>query len=171
MKIINVRHSWPEKEGFFLSRNRNNKDYIFLHFFNSVEISYGGNTYNTLPNSVVIFRPSTHHSYLSRVPLKHNWFLFSLKSEEEIANFGIESDKIYSIQDGDFITKILRTVENEFLAPKSYSDELICVKLNELFIKLALQERESKLIKLKTICDDNGFDYNDFYERYDGKAI
>ena len=136
MKIINVRHSWPEKEGFFLSRNRNNKDYIFLHFFNSVEISYRGNTYNTLPNSVVIFRPSTHHSFLSRVPLKHNWFHFSLKSEEEIAKFGIEFDKIYSIQDGDFITKILRTVENEFLAPKSYSDELIGVKLNELFIKL-----------------------------------
>ena len=40
-----------------------------------------------------------------------------------------------------------------------------------MFMKIALQERESKLIKLKNICDDNGFDYNDFYERYDAKAI
>ena len=136
MKIINARHSWPEKAGFFLNRNRNNKDYIFIHFFNSVEICYAGNTVYTQPNSVVIFKPSTHHSFLSMEPLKHNWFHFSVDSEEEITRFGLEFDKIYAIQDGDFITKIVRTIENEFLSPKSHSDELISVKLNELFIKL-----------------------------------
>ena len=50
-------------------------------------------------------------------------------------------------------------------------EELISSTENDMFIKIALQERESKLIKLKAICDDNGFDYNDFYDRYDGKAI
>ena len=51
-------------------------------------------------------------------------------------------------------------------------EELISNKdTSELFVKIALKERESKLIKLKNICDDNGFDYNDFYDRYDGKAI
>ena len=50
-------------------------------------------------------------------------------------------------------------------------EELISSTENDNFIKIALQERESKLIKLKNICDENGFDYNDFYDRYDGKAI
>ena len=51
-------------------------------------------------------------------------------------------------------------------------EELISNKdTSELFVKIALQERESKLIKLKNICDDNGFDYNDFYDRYDVEAI
>ena len=50
-------------------------------------------------------------------------------------------------------------------------EELISSTENDNFIKIALQERESKLIKLKNICEDNGFDYNDFYERYDVKAI
>ena len=50
-------------------------------------------------------------------------------------------------------------------------EELISNTENDMFIKIALQERETKLIKLKTICEDSGFDYNDFYERYDGKAI
>ena len=50
-------------------------------------------------------------------------------------------------------------------------EELISNTENDMFIKIALQERESKLIKLKTICDNNGFDYKDFYDRYDGKAI
>ena len=50
-------------------------------------------------------------------------------------------------------------------------EELISSTENDMFIKIALQERESKLIKLKSICDNNGFDYNDFYDRYDSKAI
>ena len=136
MEIINVRHSWPEKAGFFLSRNRNNQDYIFIHFFNSVEIFYNGNTYITQPNSVVFFRPTTYHNFLSKQPLKHNWFHFSVVSEEEITRFGLEFDTIYTIQDGDFITKIIRAIENEFLSPKPYSKELISAKLNELFIKM-----------------------------------
>ena len=50
-------------------------------------------------------------------------------------------------------------------------EELISSTENDKFIKIALQERESKLIKLKAICDNNGFDYKDFYDRYDAKAI
>ena len=50
-------------------------------------------------------------------------------------------------------------------------EELISSTDNDMFIKIALQERESKLIKLKAICDNNGFDYKDFYDRYNTKAI
>ena len=50
-------------------------------------------------------------------------------------------------------------------------EELISSTENDMFIKIALQERESKLLKLKNICEDNGFNYNDFYERYEVKAI
>ena len=50
-------------------------------------------------------------------------------------------------------------------------EEIISSTENDMFIKIALQERESKLIKLKSLCDNNGFDYKDFYDRYDAKAI
>ena len=60
------------------------------------------------------------------------------------------------------IINLLKTIRN--------LEELISSTENDMFIKIALQERESKLIKLKSICDNNGFDYNDFYDRYDGKA-
>ena len=50
-------------------------------------------------------------------------------------------------------------------------EELISSKEKDMFIKIALQERELKLIKLKSICDYNGFDYDEFYERYDKNAV
>ena len=43
---------------------------------------------------------------------------------------------------------------------------LISESDSEIFIKLALQERENKLNKLENICNKNGFNYCEFYERY-----
>ena len=43
---------------------------------------------------------------------------------------------------------------------------LISESDSEIFIKLALQERESKLNKLEYVCNKNGFNYYEFYERY-----
>ena len=44
---------------------------------------------------------------------------------------------------------------------------LISESDSEIFIKLALQERESKLNKLENICNKNSFNYCEFYERYE----
>ena len=43
---------------------------------------------------------------------------------------------------------------------------LISESDSEIFRKLALQERESKLNKLEYVCNKNGFNYCEFYERY-----
>ena len=42
---------------------------------------------------------------------------------------------------------------------------------SELFVKIALKEREEKLNKLEFICKSNGLNYNDFYDRYEEKYI
>ena len=44
---------------------------------------------------------------------------------------------------------------------------LISESDSEIFIKLALQERENKLNKLEYVCNKNGFNYCEFYERYE----
>ena len=43
---------------------------------------------------------------------------------------------------------------------------LISESDSEIFRKLALQERENKLNKLEYVCNKNGFNYCEFYERY-----
>ncbi len=148
--IVKVRHSWPEKAGFRLVRENWNKDYIFLHFFNSVEITFNGKTIVTAPDSVIIFRPTTHHSFCSKQPLRHNWFHFSVESEDEIERFGLEFDKIYQLQHADFITKIVKSIEIEFFSPKPFSNELVISNLIELLIRISRMvsgEGEYKLNK------------------------
>ena len=79
---------------------------------------------------------------------------------------GVKDSLLYMRMDKQLkkeIINLLKSIRN--------LEELISSTENDKFIKIALQERESKLIKLKNICDDNGFNYNDFYERYSVEAI
>ena len=99
---------------------------------------------------------------------------FTLKRAEKAISIQLSMIHIEGVKDGLLSMRMDKQLKKEIInllkAIRSI-EELISSTENDMFIKIALQERESKLIKLKNICDNNGFDYKDFYERYDAKAI
>ena len=98
----------------------------------------------------------------------------TLKRAEKAISIQLSMIHIEGVKDGLLSMRMDKQLKKEIInLLKSIRsiEELISSTENDMFIKIALQERESKLIKLKNICDNNGFDYNDFYERYDSKAI
>ena len=98
----------------------------------------------------------------------------TLKRAEKAISIQLSMIHIEGVKDGLLSMRMDKQLKKEIInLLKSIRsiEELISSTENDMFIKIALQERESKLIKLKTVCDNNGFDYNDFYERYDAKAI
>ena len=98
----------------------------------------------------------------------------TLKRAEKAISIQLSMNHIAGVKDSLLSMRMDKQLKKEIInLLKSIRsiEELISSTENDMFIKIALQERESKLIKLKTICDNNGFDYNDFYERYDAKAI
>ena len=99
---------------------------------------------------------------------------FTLRRAEKAIAVQLSMNHIDGVKDGLLYMRIDKQLKKEMInLLKSIRsiEELISSTENDMFIKIALQERESKLIKLKSICDNNGFDYKDFYDRYDGKAI
>ena len=99
---------------------------------------------------------------------------FTLRRAEKAISIQLSMSHIEGVKDSLLYMKMDKQLKKEIIKLlKSIRnlEELISSTENDNFIKIALQERESKLIKLKNICEDNGFDYNDFYERYDVKAI
>ena len=99
---------------------------------------------------------------------------FTLRRAEKAISIQLSMNNIEGIKDSLLYMRMDKKLKKEIInLLKSIRnlEELISSTENDNFIEIALQERESKLIKLKNICEDNGFDYNDFYERYDSKAI
>ena len=98
----------------------------------------------------------------------------TLKRAEKAISIQLSMNHIEGVKDSLLSMRMDKQLKKEIInLLKSIRsiEELISSTENDMFIKIALQERESKLIKLKSICDNNGFDYNDFYERYDASAI
>ena len=98
----------------------------------------------------------------------------TLKRAEKAISIQLSMIHIEGVKDGLLSTRMDKQLKKEIInLLKSIRsiEELISSTENDMFIKIALQEREEKLIKLKSICDNNGFNYNDFYERYSVEAI
>ena len=98
----------------------------------------------------------------------------TLKRAEKAISIQLSMIHIEGVKDGLLSMRMDKQLKKEIInLLKSIRsiEELISSTENDMFIKIALQERESKLIKLKTICDNNGFDYNDFYDRFSVEAI
>ena len=98
----------------------------------------------------------------------------TLKRAEKAISIQLSMIHIEGVKDGLLSTRMDKQLKKEIvnlLKSIRSIEELISSTENDMFIKIALQEREEKLIKLKSICDNNGFNYNDFYERYSVEAI
>ena len=99
---------------------------------------------------------------------------FTLKRAEKAISIQLSMNHIDGVKDSLLYVRMDKQLKKEIInLLKSIRsiEELISSTENDMFIKIALQERELKLIKLKSICDNNGFDYKDFYDRYEGRAI
>ncbi len=137
MKITRIRHLWPEPAEFSVDRPTGAGEYIFLHFLNSVEISYKGEHIVTKPDSCIIYSPDEPEWFCSHVPLVHNWMHLTGDVARNLSRYGLSTNTIYCVGDGDFITEILRELEMEYNSDKKFYDSLSDLKLQELFIKIA----------------------------------
>lgn len=136
MEIISVRYAYPERAGFFINRkNGRENDYTFLRFYNSVKILLGKETVITRPNTVIIYAPGTPQFFSSDIPLTHDWFHFT-GGEDILKKFGIKTDTLYTFDNADFITDILRDIEYDFYAKKTFKEEFVNLKLSELFLRM-----------------------------------
>jgi hypothetical protein len=54
MIIHNIRHEWPEKAGFVLDRPNGPSEYIFLHYFNPVDLLCKNEVIRTKPNACIV---------------------------------------------------------------------------------------------------------------------
>ena len=65
MLMINVRHNWPEHPPYTMMRTRGNTEYMFLHFYDELDISVGGKTH-ACPSRRRDHPLSANHICLSR---------------------------------------------------------------------------------------------------------
>ena len=136
LTVTAIRHAWPEGAGFTIDRKHGYPDYTFLHFFGGIEIRLKDETIPAPPHTCILYRPGTPQFFLSRQALIHDWIHFSGNIEPLLARLNLPADTLIHPQRTDFITELVREMENEFFSQKCGRNELLTLKTKELFLKL-----------------------------------
>ncbi len=153
-KVTSIRHAFPEKAGFFIDRPNGLGEFLFLHFYNSVEIIINGKKIMTEPHAVILYNPSTPEYYKSYEPLLHDWFHFKGNNDNLILN-NLKFDEIFYPNNYNFITETVAELETEFFKGDLNRDFLYDLKIKELLIKLDrdVSNKNDELSNLEHITD------------------
>ena len=132
--ITSIRHHSTEVAGFTINRKKGYTGYTFLHFHNKVELMVDGKLIITEPHACILYAPGTMQFYKSIGPLLHDWFHFSSNTPLPL---GMVCDSVYYPSDCGMVSDIVKELENEFFTDMLYHQEIITIKVKELFTKIA----------------------------------
>lgn len=142
MKITNLRHAYPESAGFIIDRPAGRGDYTFLHFFNRVQLLTADGTVQTEPGACILYPPGMPQYFYSEGPLVHDWIHFTEVCREMPERYGIRPGRVFYPAYGERITAIVLEMETELFAKKERYEELLSLKLCELFLKIGRCEAD-----------------------------
>ena len=137
INIIDLRYSGKEQAGFSLERPKGHPAYTFLHFYNSVDLLVNGQIITTKPHACIVYNQFTPQYFHSESTLVHDWIHFGSGFNDHFALYELQYDTLYYPNDPDFITLIIREMQQEFYSLMPYKEEMLRIKTDELFLKFS----------------------------------
>ena len=113
MNIISVRHDWPEKAGFLISRPEGIESYTFIHFLTPVTFKVEGRIVNARPGACILYEPNTPQWFHSERDVIHNWIHFGKDFAEVIREYKIPLNTVLYPNNTAFISDLFRKLEQE----------------------------------------------------------
>lgn len=147
MSLKSIRHRWPEKPGIIIHRPVGHKHHTFLHFIRDAKITINGEEKIAPSGSCIFITRGVPQHYGSNTGLLHDWMHYGDKTAKIYRDMGIEENELITLTNGLDITKIMSELEYEFLSNRKYSDEIIGLKLHELFYTILRSSEPFENIK------------------------
>ena len=137
MLLLNIKPLWPEDERFFLERRITPNEYIFIHTVTPLKVKLCGKFEIMPPDSVICFAPRTYQC-IEAVSggLIHDWMHLSPDFLKVAQKYSFETGKIYPLNDGSFVTRLMQETELEKLKDGRFSKDICELKLHELIAKI-----------------------------------
>ena len=137
MLLHSVRHDWPEKAGFMISRPRGVSSYTFLHFSTAVRFRFEGHEVEAAPGACIFFAPGQPQWFRADQPVIHNWMHLDPDFGALLERFAIPCNCLLYPGETGFISEIFRKIELEFFSDRPHREELIGGLLTEFLIRFS----------------------------------
>lgn len=171
--VIASRHAFPEPSGFCIDRKNGHTNWTFLHFITPIKIRVDGEIITTKPNACIIYAPKQPQFFYSDMPVLHDWLHFDGVDQNFLQGFGLKTNTIYYPVRHEFITNIVREIENERNNALLNTEKLLSLKVDELLIKLHrfCQEQTPETLSNNLISTLRGLRKNLFSTLYKNHTI
>ena len=137
MLITRVRHDWPEKAGFTISRPHGHAQYTFLHFSTAMEFRFQGKLLQARPGACIFFTPGTPQWFHARQDLTHNWLHATGDLDLVLEEYNIPCDRLLYPSDTGFISELFQKIEVEHFSDHPYKADLINGYMREFLIRFS----------------------------------
>ncbi|MBQ7917028.1 MAG: helix-turn-helix transcriptional regulator [Firmicutes bacterium] len=135
--VLSARHRWPEPKGFELSRPNGIREFVLIHFFNTVEILQFGQRITVQPGGCICYGLGTEQYLYSAEPLIHDWMHLSVDAAPLIAELGIVLDKVIYPADTTFMTAGICDIELEINSDRPFRQQMANAAAQQLLIRYA----------------------------------
>lgn len=135
--LHSVRHDWPEKAGFLISRPQGLDTYTFLHFSTSIRFKFGDTVVDAQPGACIFYAPHVPQYFGSDKDVVHNWLHTTPALSALLEQFNIPQNEIIYPADPSFVSGIFRKLEAERFSDHPHKNELIDAYLTEFLVKFS----------------------------------
>ena len=134
MLIHSIRHDWPEKAGFVISRPKGHPQYTFLHFSTPVRICVGGEVLDARPGACIFYSPNAPQWFSSQSDMVHNWMHAGSALMPLLSVYEIPENELLYPNNTDFISEIFQKIELEHFSNHPHREQLIDSYFTEFLI-------------------------------------
>jgi len=147
MILHSVRHDWPEKAGFLISRPDGWPVYTFLHFLTPMNLRIGDRMLTTKPDACILFSPEMPQYFYSDQPVLHNWAHFHEEFAEKLKEYDIPVGTLLYPKDAAFISRLFGMLEVEFFSEGSHREALCDALCEEFFVRLSRAIKGEQIVQ------------------------
>ena len=137
MFVSDVRHDWPEKAGFLISRPEGLAEYTFLHFTTAAQFKIDNEIIHSRPGACIFYAPDVPQWFHSPQNVIHNWMHTDISISSLLEQYNIPQNCLLYPRNASFISDIFCKIEREFYSDNPHKLELIECYVKEFIIKFA----------------------------------
>ena len=135
MKLLCIRHRWPEKAGFAVDRPDGTDSYTFLHFYTPVLLLGKSGPVSARPGASILYAPGSPQYFFSEQRLEHDWMHFTA-TKSELAELSFRCDTVYYPGNPDWISRQFFRAEQEMAENRKHRESLLTNYLREFLLLL-----------------------------------
>lgn len=144
MVITRIKALWPENNDFAIVRPDIGNQYIFIHFLTPAVVVLNEEKIKVSEGYCLLYKKfSRQEVYSGNCDLLHDWFHIEGDLDWIVKKYGFEFNKIYKVSNSNTITKIVKTMENEFDVKNNFYNDMLSIKFEELIISIVNGKKET----------------------------